>query len=61
LLTKIADIIRQPPIWGMAVDQIRVMKEGVCADGSKVEKELDIEYTPINEALEEAIASFKGH
>jgi len=61
LLTKIADIIKRPPIWGMAVDQIRVMKEGVRADGTKVEKELDIVYTPIRDAIEDAVISFQNH
>jgi hypothetical protein len=42
----------------MALDQIQVMKKGVRADGSKAERELDIEYTPIREALEDAVASF---
>ena len=59
LLTKVADIIKRPPIWGMAIDQIRVMKEGVRADGSKAERELAIEYTPIRDAVEEAIASYQ--
>jgi dihydroflavonol-4-reductase len=61
LLTKVADVIKRPPIWGMAMDQIRVMKEGVCANGSKAEKELAIEYSPIRDAVEEAIASFQDH
>ena len=61
LLTKIADIIKRPPIWGMAVDQIRVMKEGVRADGSKAERELAIEYTPIRTAIEEAVSSYQDH
>ena len=61
LLTKVADIIKRPPIWGMAIDQIRVMKEGVRADGSKAERELAIEYTPIRDAVEEAIASYQDH
>jgi dihydroflavonol-4-reductase len=61
LLTKIADIIKRPPIWGMALDQIRVMKEGVRADGSKAERELAIEYTPIRKAVEEAVASYQDH
>ena len=42
----------------MAVDQIRVMKEGIRGDGSKAERELGIEYTPIRKAIEEAEASF---
>jgi dihydroflavonol-4-reductase len=57
LLTRIADITKRPPLWGMALDQMRVMKEGVRADGSKAERELGIEYTPVREAIKEAIAS----
>ena len=60
LLTKIADIIKRPPIWGMAIDQIRVMKEGVRADGSKAERELGIVYSPIRKALEDAITSYQN-
>ncbi len=59
LLTQVANLIKKPPLWGMAIDQIRVMKEGVRADGTKAERELGITYTPIRVALEEAIASFK--
>jgi dihydroflavonol-4-reductase len=59
LLTWLADIIKKPPIWGMSRDQIRVMKEGFIVDGSKVERELGINYTPVRVALEEAIASFR--
>jgi dihydroflavonol-4-reductase len=61
LLTKIADVIKRPPIWGMAVEQIRTMKRGVRADGSKAERELGIKYTPIRNAVEEAIASYQDH
>ena len=59
LLTGIADVIKRPPIWDMAADQIRVMKEGVRADGSKVEREFAIKYTPIRKAIEEAINSYQ--
>ncbi|UCD94496.1 MAG: NAD-dependent epimerase/dehydratase family protein, partial [Candidatus Zixiibacteriota bacterium] len=59
LLTWLADIIKKPPLWGMSVDQIRTMKEGFRVDGSKAERELDITYTPVQQALEEAIASYQ--
>jgi dihydroflavonol-4-reductase len=59
ILTMIADLIKKPPLWGMSVDQIKTMKEGWAVDGSKAERELGISYTPIRQALEEAIASFK--
>jgi dihydroflavonol-4-reductase len=56
LLTFLADIVKKPPLWGMAIDQIRTMKEGAEADGTKAERELGITYTPIRVALEEEIA-----
>jgi dihydroflavonol-4-reductase len=58
-LTLVSDIIKKPPLWGMAIDQINVMIAGARADGSKAERELGIEYMPIRTALEEAIASFR--
>jgi dihydroflavonol-4-reductase len=60
LFTFLANLIKKPPLWGMSIDQMRVMKEGVRANGSKAEKELGITYTPIRVAIEEAIASFKN-
>ncbi|MCJ7498366.1 MAG: NAD-dependent epimerase/dehydratase family protein [candidate division Zixibacteria bacterium] len=58
LLTSLANLIKKPPIWGMSVDQMKVMKESFRFDGSKAERELGITYTPIRIALEEAIASY---
>ena len=57
LVTALANVIRKPPILGMAVDQMRTMKEGFEADGGKAERELGLRYTPIRTALEEAIAA----
>jgi len=59
LLTALANIIKKPPLLGMALDQIRTMKEGAEADGSKAEGALGINYTPVRVALEEAIASYE--
>jgi dihydroflavonol-4-reductase len=59
LLTLLADAVKKPPLWGMALDQIRTMKVGAGVDGSKAERELGIAYTPIRTALEEAIASYE--
>jgi dihydroflavonol-4-reductase len=58
-LTLLADLVKKPPLWGMATDQIRTMKEGAAVDGSKAERELGVTYTPIRVALEEAVASLK--
>jgi hypothetical protein len=58
-LTALANLIKKPPLWGMTIDQIRVIKKGVRADVSKAERELGIIYTPIRVAFEEAIASYQ--
>jgi dihydroflavonol-4-reductase len=57
-LTGLANLIKKPPVWGMALDQMKVMKAGFNVDGSKTERELGIKYTPIRLALKEAIDSF---
>jgi dihydroflavonol-4-reductase len=56
LLTGLANLIKKPPLWGMALDQMKVMKAGFSVDGTKAERELGIKYTPIRFALEEAIS-----
>ncbi len=61
LLTGLANLMKKPPLWGMAVDQMKTMKAGFSADGSKAEKELGIQYTPLRVALQEAIDSFKSN
>jgi dihydroflavonol-4-reductase len=60
VFTAVATITKRPPPWDMSRDQVRSMKESIMADGSKAEKELGIEYTPIRIAIEEAIASYQG-
>jgi dihydroflavonol-4-reductase len=58
LLTRVADLVKKPPMLEMTIDQCRAMKEGLRGDGSKVERELGITYTPVRVAVEEAIASY---
>jgi dihydroflavonol-4-reductase len=60
ILTLLADITKKPPLLGMAIDQMRTMKEGSVFEGSKSERELGITYTPIRTAIEEAVASFQS-
>lgn len=55
--TGVADITKKPPMLDMAVDQMRLMKQGFEVDGSKATRELGVVYTPIRTALEEAVAS----
>ncbi|MEJ2494784.1 MAG: NAD-dependent epimerase/dehydratase family protein [Ignavibacteriaceae bacterium] len=59
ILTGIANVLRKPPLWDMSVDQIKLMKQGFKIDGSKVERELGITYTPVYDAIKEAIESFR--
>jgi len=59
LLTLLADLIKKPPLWGMAIDQMRIMKAEFIADGSKAERELGVSYTPIYDTIKETIASFR--
>lgn len=59
ILTSLADVTKQPPLWGMSIDVMRTFKEGVNADGSKAERELGITYTPIRKAIEEEIAWYR--
>jgi dihydroflavonol-4-reductase len=59
LLTWLADLTKKPPLWGMAVDKISMIKEGFRCDGSKAERELGVVYTPIRLAIEGAIASYR--
>lgn len=59
LLTRLADLIKKPPMWGMSTDQIKTIREGFRFDGGKAERELGITYTSIRVALEEAIASYQ--
>lgn len=58
LLTGIANLTGRPPWLDLSVDQVSLMKQGFMVDASKAERELGLRYTPIREAIEEAIASF---
>lgn len=59
LCTFLANVIKKPPVSGMAIDQLRTMSRSLSFDGSKAERELGISYTPIRVAFEEAIASYR--
>ena len=59
-LTMLANIIKKPPIWGLSMDSIRSLTMELRADGSKAERELGINYTPIRQAIEECVESFQS-
>jgi len=58
-LTALSRITGKPPAWGMSLDQIKTMKNAPVADGGKAVRELGIRYTPIRQALKEAIESYQ--
>ena len=60
LATGLSKLTGKSPLLDMSIDQIQLMKLGYEFDGSKAERELGLEYTPIRTAYEEAIASFKN-
>jgi len=57
LATTLANVTRKPPILDLAVDQVRLMRQGFRADGSKAREELCLTYTPIRTALKEVAMS----
>ncbi len=59
LLTAAARLTGRPPALGMALDQIRTMKEGLRVDGGKAARELGIRYTPVRTAIQEEIEAFR--
>ncbi len=58
-LTALSKFTKKPPMLGMSLDQMRTMKNGLLADGSKAVRELGLVYTPVRTALAEAIASYR--
>ena len=58
LLTALSNVTKRPPWLDLSVDQVALMRQGFVVDGSKAERELGLRYTPIRQALDEAIASY---
>lgn len=56
-LTGLASLTRRPPWLGLSNDQARLMRWGAEVDGSKAARELGIVYTPVREAIREALAA----
>lgn len=59
-LTAMARFTKKPPMLGMSLDQMRTMRNAAVIDGSKAERELGIRYTPVRQALKEAIESYRN-
>jgi dihydroflavonol-4-reductase len=59
LLTGLARLTGKPPLWGLAVDQVRTAQKGFRAEGRRAEDELGLVYTPIREAIAEAVVELQ--
>jgi dihydroflavonol-4-reductase len=61
LLTWRANLFtHRPPPWGLAIDAAHTLHTGFYFDGSKAERDLGVRYTPVRQALVEAIESYRG-
>lgn len=60
MLTGLAAITGKEPSLGMSTDQIRTMKNGFYANGSKAERELGLVYTPLRKAIEDEVRVATG-
>lgn len=58
--TGLANLTKRPPMLELAIDQIRLLKQGLQVDGSKATRELGLSYTPIRKALQDEVRSVMG-
>lgn len=58
--TGLSALTRRPPMLDMGLDQMRLMRHGMWADGSKAERELGVRYTPIRATLEEIVERYRA-
>lgn len=59
-VTGLADLRKKPPMLDLAIDQIKIMKQGFRADGSKATRDLGLSYTPIRQAIEDEIRAVRS-
>jgi len=57
LLTGLSTVTRRPPLWGLSADVARTLVHSIQADGTRVERELGLQYTDIRRALEDTIGA----
>jgi dihydroflavonol-4-reductase len=58
LLTALSALTRRPPWWGLSIDAAWTLKNGFQFNGVQAERELMIQYTPLEQAVAEAVASY---
>ena len=57
MLTALSSVTRKAPWLDLSIDQVSIMNQGCIADGSKAERELGMNYTPIRQAVADAVAN----
>ena len=57
MLSALSNVTKKAPWLDLSIDQVSIMNQGCVADGSKAERELGIHYTPMHEALADAVAN----
>ena len=55
----LAALTRTQPLWTLSIDAGRTLQAGFHFDGSRAERELGLQYTPIRDALYEAICDYR--
>jgi dihydroflavonol-4-reductase len=57
MLTALSSLTKKAPWLDLSIDQVNIMNQGCLSDGSKAERELGIHYTPLRQALADAVAN----
>ncbi|GAP12355.1 nucleoside-diphosphate-sugar epimerase [Longilinea arvoryzae] len=57
--TLCSNLTQTPPPWGLSVDAAWTLYNGFDFDGSRAARELGFSYTPVREALSEAVAWYR--
>jgi len=52
-------LLWRPPAWGLSLEAARTLRAGVSADGSKIERDLGLTYTPLRTAIEESVRAIQ--
>jgi dihydroflavonol-4-reductase len=57
--TALSALTHRPPLWTLSIDAARTLQAGFQFDGSRAERELGLRYTPVRDALYEAICDYR--
>lgn len=60
LFTGLAGLIHRPPLWTLSIDAAKTLKNGFVFDGSKAGRELGLKYTPVRQAMVEAVEWYRA-